>query len=46
MLRLPGADHSNCTRPDQHMGKAFLRNIEDVEHYVNNWELVKGILNL
>jgi len=42
--RLPSAHHSDGTRPDYTWGKAFLRHIENVEHYVNNWELVKAFL--
>jgi hypothetical protein len=30
--------------PTNLWGKVFLRNIENVEHYVNNWEMVKVFL--
>jgi len=30
--------------PANTWGKVFLRHIEDVEQYVNNWELVKAFL--
>lgn len=32
--------------PSSTWGKVFLRHIEDVEQYVNNWELVKAFLDV
>ena len=30
--------------PTNTWGKVFLRHIEDMEQYINNWELVKAFL--